>query len=225
MTLTKREKDAAAPLVVLVVDDHAVVRRGTMDILADMPREFRFLEAACSAEALALVRAHPCGLVLLDLSLPDESGFATLAAIRRHDPELPVIILSMHVEAEYARRALALSANGYLGKNSAPGELAQAIEKVLSGETYVSPGLSGELITQGGPGGKSPRLSPREREVMHRLARGEKLTDVAAAMRVTVQTAGTYRTRIMKKLNLRTTADFFRYALEKDDILPSSRIP
>ncbi|NDY58367.1 response regulator transcription factor [Desulfovibrio sulfodismutans] len=218
MTPNKREKDAA--LVVLVVDDHAVVRRGTMDILADMPREFRFLEAATSAEALALVRAHPCGLVLLDLSLPDESGFATLAAIRGHDPELPVIILSMHVEAEYARRALALSANGYLGKNSAPGELAQAIEKVLCGETYVSPGLSGELTTQGGPGGKSPRLSPREREVMHRLARGEKLTDVAAAMRVTVQTAGTYRTRIMKKLNLRTTADFFRYALEKDDILP-----
>ncbi|MDQ7833657.1 MAG: response regulator transcription factor [Desulfovibrionaceae bacterium] len=215
----------AAPLVVLVVDDHAVVRRGTMDILADTPREFRFLEAATSAEALALVRAHPCGLVLLDLSLPDESGFATLAAIRRHDPELPVIILSMHVEAEYARRALALSANGYLGKNSAPGELAQAIEKVLCGETYVSPGLSGELTTRDGPGGKSPRLSPREREVMHRLARGEKLTDVAAAMRVTVQTAGTYRTRIMKKLNLRTTADFFRYALEKDDILPSSRIP
>jgi DNA-binding NarL/FixJ family response regulator len=220
MTPTKREKDAAAPpLVVLVVDDHAVVRRGTMDILADMPREFRFLEAATSGEALTLVRAHPCGLVLLDLSLPDESGFATLAAIRRHDPELPVIILSMHVEAEYARRALALSANGYLGKNSAPGELAQAIEKVLSGETYVSPGLSGELTARDGPHGAKPRLSPREREVMHRLARGEKLTDVAAAMRVTVQTAGTYRTRIMKKLNLRTTADFFRYALEKDDIL------
>lgn len=218
--MTGNDTRDAGPLVVLVVDDHAVVRRGTMDILADMPREFRFLEASTSAEALALVRSRPCGLVLLDLSLPDESGFATLAAIRRHDPELPVIILSMHVEAEYARRALALGANGYLGKNSAPGELAQAITRVLSGESYVSPGLCGELVSGQGQRGAKPRLSPREREVMHRLARGEKLTDVAAAMRVTVQTAGTYRTRIMKKLNLRTTADFFRYALEKDDILP-----
>jgi DNA-binding NarL/FixJ family response regulator len=208
------------PLTVLVVDDHAVVRRGTMDILADMPRPFAFLEAGTSAAALHMLRAHPCGLVLLDLSLPDESGFETLAAIRRLAPELPVIILSMHVEAEYARRALALAANGYLGKNSAPGELAQAIDRVLSGETYVSPGLSGELTRRDGPGGKTPRLSPREREVMHRLARGEKLTDVAAAMRVTVQTAGTYRTRIMKKLGLSTTADFFRYALEKGGMLP-----
>jgi DNA-binding NarL/FixJ family response regulator len=217
--MTAAPRTGASPLTVLVVDDHAVVRRGTMDILADMSMDFTFREAGTSAGALSALEAGPCSLVLLDLSLPDESGFATLAAIRRMDPELPVIILSMHMEAEYARRALALSANGYLGKNSAPDELALAIEKVLGGETYVSPGLSGDLTSQDGPGGKSPRLSPREREVMHRLARGEKLTDVAAAMRVTVQTAGTYRTRIMKKLGLATTADFFRYALKKGGML------
>lgn len=210
----------AAPPTVLVVDDHAVVRRGTMDILADMAMDFTFREAGTSAGALEALAAGPCSLVLLDLSLPDESGFETLAAIRRRDPELPVIILSMHVEAEYARRALVLGANGYLGKNSAPGELATAIVRVLAGETYVSPGLSGELTARRGQGGGTPRLSPREREVMHRLAQGEKLTDVAAAMRVTVQTAGTYRARIMKKLGLSTTADFFRYALEKGGHLP-----
>jgi len=207
------------PLAVLVVDDHAVVRRGVMDIIADMPRPVAFLEAETSAQALALLKGHPCGLVILDLSLPDESGFETLAGIRRMHPELPVIVSSMHVEAEYARRALALGADGYLGKNAAPGELALAINLVLAGGTYVSPGLAGELTASDNPAG-CPRLSPREREVMHRLARGEKLTDVAAAMRVTVQTAGTYRARIMKKLGLTTTADFFRYALEKGGMLP-----
>ncbi len=209
----------AVPLGVLVVDDHAVVRRGVMDIIADMPRPVAFIEAETSAQALALLRGHPCGLVILDLSLPDESGFETLAGIRRMHPELPVIVSSMHVEAEYARRALALGANGYLGKNAASGELALAINLVLAGGTYVSPGLAGELTTSDSPAGSS-RLSPREREVMHRLARGEKLTDVAAAMRVTVQTAGTYRARIMKKMGLTTTADFFRYALEKGGMLP-----
>ncbi|NMC49076.1 MAG: response regulator transcription factor [Desulfovibrio sp.] len=208
-----------ASLAVLVVDDHAVVRRGVMDIIADMPLSVAFLEAGTSAQALALLGGHPCGLVILDLSLPDESGFETLAGIRRMHPELPVIVSSMHVEAEYARRALALGANGYLGKNAAPGELALAINLVLAGGTYVSPGLAGELTASDSPAGSS-RLSPREREVMHRLARGEKLTDVAAAMRVTVQTAGTYRARIMKKLGLTTTADFFRYALEKGGMLP-----
>jgi DNA-binding NarL/FixJ family response regulator len=193
-----------------------------MDIITDMPRPVAFLEADTSRQALDLLRDHTCGLVILDLSLPDESGFETLAGIRRTQPELPVIVSSMHVEAEYARRALALGANGYLGKNAAPGELALAIARVLDGEAYVSPGLAGELTSRDGPAGRpgSPRLSPREREVMHRLARGEKLTDVAAAMRVTVQTAGTYRARIMKKLGLATTADFFRYALEKGGMLP-----
>ncbi|QLA17247.1 response regulator transcription factor [Desulfolutivibrio sulfoxidireducens] len=222
MTPSGRDSPQPSPLCVLVVDDHAVVRRGVMDIIADMSRDFLFLEAETSRQALALVRDHPCGLVVLDLSLPDESGFETLTAIRLTHPELPVIISSMHVEAEYARRAMALGANGYLGKNAAPGELALAITRVLAGETYVSSGLAGELTTSDGPSGRagSSRLSPREREVMHRLARGEKLTDVAAAMRVTVQTAGTYRTRIMKKLGLTTTADFFRYALEKGGMLP-----
>jgi signal transduction histidine kinase/CheY-like chemotaxis protein len=131
------------PLAVLVVDDHAVVRRGVMDIIADMPRPVAFLEAETSAQALALLKGHPCGLVILDLSLPDESGFETLAGIRRMHPELPVIVSSMHVEAEYARRALALGADGYLGKTPAPGELALAINLVMAGGTYVSRGWPG----------------------------------------------------------------------------------
>jgi DNA-binding NarL/FixJ family response regulator len=130
-----------------------------MDIITDMPRPVAFLEADTSRQALDLLRDHTCGLVILDLSLPDESGFETLAGIRRTQPELPVIVSSMHVEAEYARRALALGANGYLGKNAAPGELALAIARVLDGEAYVSPGLAGELTSRDGPAGRpgSPR--------------------------------------------------------------------
>ena len=207
----------SGPLSILIVDDHAVVRRGTMDILADMPGERRFVEAASIAEAEKALAGGTPGLVLLDISLPDGNGLAFLERLARDHPGLPVVVLSMHHEAEYARRALALGARGYLSKNSAPEELALALAAVLAGETYVSPAL-GPLLARAGAGAGASGLSPREREVAYRLGRGEKLSDVASAMGISVTTAGTYRTRVMRKLGLKTTADFFRYAIEKDGL-------
>lgn len=209
----------SGPLSILVVDDHAVVRRGTMDIIADMPGQHRFVEAASVAEAEKALEDGPFGLALLDISLPDGNGLAFLERLTRDHPGMPVVVLSMHHEAEYARRALSFGARGYLSKNSAPEELGEALAAVLAGETYVSPALKPMLERSGVPAGASG-LSRREREVAHRLGQGEKLSDVAAAMGVSVTTAGTYRARIMRKLGLKTTADFFRYAIEKDGLFP-----
>lgn len=205
------------PLAILVVDDHAVVRRGTMDIIADMPGERRFVEAASMAEAEAALEAEEFGLAVLDISLPDGSGLKLLERMTSERPDMPVVVLSMHHEAEYARRALALGAKGYLSKNSAPEELAEALSLVLAGETYVSPALSLRLSGSGDTRPASSGLSRQEREVAYRLGRGETLSGVAASMGVSVKTASTYRARIMRKLGLKTTADFFRYAIEKGD--------
>ncbi|MBI4804518.1 MAG: response regulator transcription factor [Desulfovibrio sp.] len=205
------------PLTILVVDDHAVVRRGTMDIITDMPGECRFVEAASVAEAEAALEAGEFGLAVLDISLPDGSGLKLLERMTRERPDMPVVVLSMHREAEYARRALALGAKGYLSKNSAPEELAEALSLVLEGETYVNPALSHQLSGSGVTRPSSSRLSRQEREVAYRLGRGETLSGVAASMGVSVKTASTYRARIMRKLGLKTTADFFRYTIEKGD--------
>lgn len=205
------------PFCILVVDDHAVVRRGTMDILADLPGERRFLEAASIDEAQKALAHGPVGLVLLDVSLPDGNGLSFLQRLTREHPDLPVVVLSMHHEAEYARRALALGARGYLSKNSAPEELSEALAAVLAGRTYVSTSLM-DGLERAEAGARACGLSRREREVAYRLGQGEKLSDVAAAMGVSITTAGTYRARVMRKLGLKTTADFFRYAIERQGL-------
>lgn len=203
------------PLSILVVDDHAVVRRGTMDIIADMLGEPRFQEAASIAEAEAALERGPVKLMLLDVSLPDGNGLSFLGRLTREHPGMLVVVLSMHHELEYARRALELGAKGYLSKNLAPEELAQAIGAVLAGETYVSPSLKLQCSQASvRPGG----LSKREREVAYRLGQGEKLSDIAVAMGIGITTAGTYRSRVMRKLGLKTSADFFRYAIKTDGL-------
>ncbi|GFK94252.1 Oxygen regulatory protein NreC [Fundidesulfovibrio magnetotacticus] len=197
------------PRRVLVVDDHAVVRRGVVDILAAALPGCSFAEASGVALALAALE-DPYDLAVLDISLPDGSGLDLLEWIAVNRPGLPVLVLSMHQEAEYARRALALGARGYLGKNSAPRELTEALACVLEGQTYVSPGLSPGLAPRQDP---LAALSRREREVMRLLAQGRTVSDIARDLNLSVKTASTYRSRIMRKLGLRTAADFYRRAL------------
>lgn len=195
-----------------MVDDHGVVRRGLMEIISASGRTCEFVEAETLAQALDALENHTFDLAVVDISLPDGNGLDLVSRASRTRPEMPVVVLSMHQEAEYARRALALGARGYLGKNFAPEELGQAIARVLGGQTYVSEALSPGLLA---PTGRAA-LSRREREVAHRLAQGEKLSDVAQAMGISVKTASTYRTRAMRKLGLTTTADFFRYMLGRE---------
>ncbi len=187
-----------------------------MDIIVGMALESRFTEAASLAEAARALEAGCFDLALLDISLPDGNGLELLEHMARTRPDLPVLILSVHHEAEYARRALHLGARGYLSKNSAPEELAEALAALLQGQTYVSSALSSELDLSRADTPRPGQLSPREREVMHRLGKGEKLRDIAETMRISIKTASTYRSRVMRKLGLATTADFFRYVIEHE---------
>lgn len=199
---------------ILLVDDHAVVRRGTRDIIRSLRPDSVFAEAGDAAMARRLLREWSFTLAVVDISLPDGSGLDLLAWIVPAWPELPVLVLSMHHEAEYARRAMSLGARGYLGKNCPPEELSEALAGILEGGTYVSPGLSFAPR----PSAVSSALSAREREVMHGLASGRSLSEIAVGMDLSVKTASTYRTRAMRKLGLRTQAEFFRHVLEHGDL-------
>ncbi len=195
----------------LIVDDHAVVRRGTMNIIADRFPNCVFSEAGTLHEARLVLETTPFDLVMLDISLPDGSGLAFREHVQHERPGLPVIVLSMHHEAEYAQRCLSLGARGYLSKNSAPEELEEAMTSVLDGGIYVSP----SLLDSSGPAGAFDSLSRQERDVARRLGQGETITGIAQALGVSVTTASTYRTRAMRKLGITTTSGLIRYLLER----------
>ncbi len=195
----------------LIVDDHAVVRRGTMNIIAERFPGCVFSEAGTLHEARLVLETTPFDLVMLDISLPDGSGLNFLEYAQHAQPGLPVIVLSMHHEAEYAQRCLSLGARGYLSKNSAPEELAEAMTSVLDGGIYVSP----SLLDSSGPTGAFASLSRQERDVARRLGQGETITGIAQALGVSVTTASTYRTRAMRKLGITTTTGLIRYLLER----------
>lgn len=194
----------------LIVDDHAVVRRGTMNIIADRFSPCSFSEAGSLREATVVLDTAAFDLIILDISLPDGSGLGLLAYLHEHHPGLPVIVLSMHHEAEYAHRCLALGARGYLSKNSAPEELEEAMTSVLDGGIFVSPAL-----LSANPTTALDRLSRQEREVVRKIAQGETMTQIAQDLGVTITTASTYRTRAMRKLGIATTSGLIRFLLER----------
>lgn len=196
----------------LIVDDHAVVRRGTMNIIADRFNSCTFSEAGTLHEARLVLESTAFDLVILDISLPDGSGLDLLEYLQRAHAGLPVIVLSMHHETEYAQHCLRLGARGYLSKNSAPEELEEALTAVFDGGLYVSPAL----LEAGTPAGALTRLSRQEREVVRRLGQGETVTQVAQTMGVSVKTASTYRGRAMRKLGVSTTTALIRYLVEKN---------
>lgn len=186
----------------LLIDDHAVVRSGVRDIVSVSSSDATFAEASSAREAMGILADEDFDMVILDISLPDESGLRLLTRIRDIKPELPVLILSMHPEEGYAVRAIKAGANGYLNKASVPSELVIAIEKILSGDTYASEALASGLL-KGIAGKKSSKLphellSEREWHVLRLLAKGRKLTHIAEEMNVHPKTVSTYKSRIMK---------------------------
>lgn len=189
----------------LIIDDHAVVRRGTMNILNDRFPHCRFAEAGSLLQARHFLEESSFDVIILDISLPDGSGLQLLADLPAHPP---VIVLSMHDETEYALRCASLGARGYLSKNSAPEELGDAVETVLSGGMYI--GFEHQNVNDD----PLQCLSTRERELVVRLGRGETLTGIAADLGVSIQTAGTYRSRALRKLGLETTAALLRFLIE-----------
>ena len=203
---------------VLIADDHPVVRRGLLQILTEAPDMVAAGEASTGREVLQAVRENDYDVVLLDIALPDISGLEVLKQLRTVKPELPVLILSMYPEKQYAVRTLKAGAAGYLTKESAPEELVAAIRKVSRGGKYITPSLAEKLAARlSDEAEKEPyeTLSDREYQVMCLLASGKTITEIATELSLGVTTVSTYRARLLEKLGLKTTAEIVRYALER----------
>jgi DNA-binding NarL/FixJ family response regulator len=202
---------------VLIVDDHAVVRCGLRQFLADTEDLAITAEAASGQEAIALVQTGEWSLVLLDIALPDLSGLEVLKQIKRLRPNLPVLIFSMFSEDEFAMPSLEAGASGYLNKDSPPNQILTAIRTAVTGSRYVSPTLAEKLLAGVAPTGRKmahEALSRREAEVLLMLSKGTSLTKIGEMLQVSVKTVSTYRTRIVEKLGLQSNAELTRYVIE-----------
>jgi DNA-binding NarL/FixJ family response regulator len=201
----------------LIADDHAVVRQGLKQILGDTPEMLVAGEAANGQEVLDKVRAETWDVVVLDISMPDRSGLDILKQLRSERPNLPVLVLSMHSEDQYAMRVLKAGASGYLTKDSAADELVKAIRKVVSGGRYVSSFLAEKLALEiGADSNKLPHetLSDREFQVLRMIAAGKSVAEIAAELYLSPKTVSTYRARLLQKMNLGTNAELIHYAIQ-----------
>ncbi|MBA4419267.1 MAG: DNA-binding response regulator [Syntrophus sp. (in: bacteria)] len=202
---------------ILIVDDHPIVRRGLKQILSDEPDMAIPGEAQNASEALNLAQKESWDIVILDITMPGKSGLDVLKELRQNYPKMPVLVLSIHPEDQYAVRALKTGAAGYLTKESAPEELVKAIRKIMSRGKYVSPSLAERLAFDlEKEGSKAPhlRLSNREYQVMVMIAAGKRLSDIAIEMSLSVKTISTYRTRILQKMGFRNNAEITHYGIK-----------
>ncbi len=203
---------------ILITDDHAVVRRGLREILADSLEGATFSEAGNADDALRLLAKQPTHILVVDINMPGRSGLDLLKDVKRMYPRLPVIVLSVQSEDQYAVRCLRAGASAYINKDSAPEELAQAARKVLGGGRYVGAGLAEKLVTILDDDADRPRhelLSDRELEVMLMIASGVSLTEIGNRLHVSAKTVSTYRTRVMDKMQARSNAELTRYAVSR----------
>jgi two-component system, NarL family, invasion response regulator UvrY len=201
---------------ILIVDDHAIVRRGLRELLSDVFHGAAFGEASDAREALEQLRKKEWDIALLDISLPGKSGLDLLKDLKAGWPGLPVLVVSAHPEDQFAVRALKAGAGGYMTKESAPEELAKAIRKILAGGRYVSPVLAEKLamgVTKDLTYTPHEALSDREYEVMSRIAAGKTVTEIAEELSLSAKTISTYRTRVLEKLGVKNSAEIVQYAL------------
>lgn len=201
---------------ILLIDPQEVVRRGLKQIILEADMEAAFGDAASGQEALLLARSLPWDIVILNLS-PDQSGLEVLRDLRGLRPEVPVLILSMHPEAQLAVRALRRGAAGYVNQQTATGELVTAIRRLLGGGTYVSPSVTNRLafeIGNASQGLPHETLSDREFQVFRLLAFGHRVKQIGHTLGLSPQTISTHRTRLLEKLDMVTNADLTLYALQ-----------
>jgi two-component system, NarL family, invasion response regulator UvrY len=202
---------------VMVADDHAVVRRGLRQILAETTDILVQGEAAAAPDVLTLVREQRWDVVILDIGLPGGNGIDLIGQIRRERAEARVLILTVHSEEQYAVRAIRAGAAGFLTKESAPEKLIDAVRKIASGGRFLSPELAetlASLVAGEATGQPHDRLSDREFEVLKMLASGQTVSQVAQRLSLSVKTISTHRTRILKKMNMRSNAELTHYALK-----------
>ncbi len=204
---------------ILIVDDHTIVRQGVIRVLQDiLEQPVEFHEACTGRQTLDMACSCEYDLVLLDISLPDLNGLNVLKALQQKHPRLPVIMVSTHPEEHYAVRALRAGASGYVNKGDAAVVLKEAIDKVLAGRRYVTPSQA-ELLADALCDGPEPAvlhhaLSDREYQLACMMAAGKTLTEIARELSLSVKTVSTYRTRVLEKLHLRSTADIINYCIQ-----------
>jgi DNA-binding NarL/FixJ family response regulator len=199
---------------VLVIDDHGVVRQGLRQILAETADIIVGADASNGSEGLKCAQAESWDAILLDLGLPDSHGLDVLKQLRREQTRVPILVLSMHPEDQFALRAIRAGASGYLTKNGAVEELAKAIRTVVAGQHYLSPWLADRLAREatGDPTKAAhEQLSDREYQVLMRIASGKTTKDIAAELNISPKTVGTYRTRLAEKMCLSTDAELTAY--------------
>jgi DNA-binding NarL/FixJ family response regulator len=201
---------------ILIADDFPLFRRGVKEMLAEGLGPVKFGEAGNARELLDLVQKKPWDVVIMDISMPGTTGTEALKQVKHDRPALPVIVLSMHPEDQYAVRMFKAGADGYLNKASAPQELVQAIKKVADGGQYVSPQVAERLaLTMKTSDGRPPHelLSDREYEVLRLIGSGKTVSEIADSLHLSVTTVSTYRARILNKMQLKNNAELTRYAL------------
>lgn len=200
-----------------IADDHVIVRRGLRQIVAETPEIVIADEAGTGQEALHKLLNNQYDVVLLDISMPDINGLDVLKEIKQQKPETRILILSMHPEEQFAIRALKAGASGYLTKDSAPSELVSAIKKVADGGRYVTESLAEQLASQlTDDSGREPHetLTDREYQIMQMIAGGVSIQEIAEELFLSTSTVYTYRTRILRKLQLKNNAALIRYATD-----------
>jgi two-component system invasion response regulator UvrY len=203
---------------ILIADDHPIIRQGIRQILGDLPGETNIKEAGSANELLRTIGNTVFDVIILDISMPGRSGLDTLMEIKAKHPAMPVLMLSMYPEEQYAFRALKSGASGYLTKDSAPLELIQAVKKVLSGGKYITSSLAEKMAENLLDESDKPshqKLSNREYEVLCKIAEGKNVNIIADELFISEKTVSTYRSRILEKMNMSSNTELIRYALKE----------
>ena len=204
---------------VLMVDDHIMVREGIKRIIDDTNDIDIVAEAASGEEALKTLNNIGVDIVLLDISMPGKNGIQTLKEIKKHNPKMKVLMLSMHAEEQYAMRAIKAGASGYLTKDSASEKLVTAIRKIEQGRKHISPEVAELLVTDiyhNEEKDLHSLLSDREFEILKCIIKGDSLKKIASNLSISDKTVSTYRSRLLKKLNLTNTADLIKYGINQN---------
>lgn len=202
---------------ILIVDDHAIVRTGLRQIIAEEDPEITVMEAGDATETMRTLRDEKIDLVTLDINLPGKNGIELLKQIKSEFRTMPVLILSMHSEDQYAIRAIKNGASGYLTKDSAPDLLLTAIRKVLSGGRFITPELAEKLVNAIDKDSDSPAhdvLSDREFEVLRHIAEGKGVSEIGEILHLSTKTISTYRSRLLQKMGLKNNSEIIHYALK-----------
>ena len=203
---------------VLIVDDHAIVREGLVRVLEATGQSLSIGEASGGFQALDWLRSHPCDVMIVDLSMPGMTGIELIRRVHAGFPATRVLVLSMHAEEQYALRAFKAGAHGYVTKDRAAAELVEAVGRLAAGGTYVTTSLAERMVLELSGAADVPshaRLSDREMDVLRRIVAGQRMTDIAHALNLSVKTVSTQKRRIQDKLGLPSLAAMVAYGMEQ----------